>query len=262
MTLFQAVVLGAAQGLTEFLPISSSAHLFIIPRLFGWGEPAVAFDIVLHLATLLAIVIALRSDIGHLCRESLRGGKPERRVLWMLGLATIPALIVGYFLKAHLDAVRSFLVVSITLIVWGIVLWIAEIANAHMARQTRVLDQMSFFQGISIGCAQVLSFIPGTSRSGVTISAGLFLGLDRSTAARYSFLLGIPATAAAGGAALLDVAHTGIDVGFFPMLVSFLVALTSGIFAIRFLLAIVKRGGFVWFAVYRIVLGLFLLLLL
>lgn len=259
MTVLQAVVLGAIQGVTEFLPISSSGHLIIVPELLGWEAQGIAFDLIIHLATLLAVIMAMRAEIMWLWEGWRRRDRVRVQLISKLLLATIPALFVGFFFRDWLEGFRGVQTVAISLIVWGALLGLADRFSAMMRGQVKDLGRVQWWQAILIGVIQIFAFIPGTSRSGSTMTAALFSGLDRVAAARFSFLLAIPITAAAGVSALLDVAQHGLDITLLPMLTGFISAFIFGILAIRLLLLVVRNASFVWFAVYRIALGIFLL---
>ncbi|MDQ5952741.1 MAG: undecaprenyl-diphosphatase [Patescibacteria group bacterium] len=259
MTVLQAIVLGAVQGLTEFLPVSSSGHLILVPALLGWSAQPLAFDLIIHIATLFAVVIALRTDILWLWEGLWKRDKARIQLAWKLAAATVPALAVGFAFNDWLEGFRGVQVVAVSLIVWGFLLGLADRFSAMMRGQVKDLGKILWWQAMLIGIIQICSFIPGTSRSGSTMTAGLFSGLDRVAAARFSFLLAIPVTAAAGASALLDVTEHGLDVTLLPMLAGFASAFLFGILAIRLLLIVVKNASFMWFAVYRIALGVFIL---
>ena len=259
MTVLQAVVLGAVQGLTEFLPVSSSGHLILVPALLGWEPQSLSFDLIIHLATLFAVIVALRADIMWLWEGVWKRDPVRLQLCYKLAAATLPALLVGFFFGDWLAQYRGVQTVAISLIVWGILLGLADRFSSMMRGQVKDLGRVQWWQAMSIGIMQIFSFIPGTSRSGSTMSAGLFSGLDRVAAARFSFLLAIPITAAAGASALLDVSKHGLDIALLPMLAGFAAAFIFGILAIRLLLVVVKSASFVWFAVYRVALGVFIL---
>ncbi len=259
MTLFQAAILGIVQGLTEFLPISSSGHLILFPDLLGWDIHSLTFDVAVHLATLGAIFVALWPRISAWWYEIKKGDKGAQRFLLKIILATIPAAVFGVLAGDWLEAQRTLSVVATMLIVWGMVLWIADYVAAHYPRSVMRDDKTSWPLAIGIGVAQAVALIPGVSRSGITMSVGLLAGLDRKTAATFSFLLAIPAIAGAGLLTAVDVAQTGLDVSVGALLVGCVTAFLSGVFAIRFLLSVIEKGGFRWFALYRIALGVFLL---
>jgi len=210
MSILEAVVLGVVQGLTEFLPISSTAHLRIVPALLGWADPGAAYSAVIQCGTLAAVIVALRRDITSLVTgflAGLRSGRPlatpESRAAVMIGLGTLPIVAVG-FTARHLlrGEARRLEVVTAALLAATAIMAVAELVTARRARGGRTgrdgLEEMTFRDGLTMGLAQVLALVPGTSRSGVTISSGMLTGLDRRTAARFSFLLSLPAIAAAG----------------------------------------------------------------
>ncbi|MEY3206265.1 MAG: hypothetical protein RLZZ21_2596 [Planctomycetota bacterium] len=210
MTILEAVVLGVVQGLTEFLPISSTAHLRIVPALCGWADPGAAYSAVIQCGTLAAVIVALRRDITSLLSGFLAGlrsgrplGTPESRAAVMIALGTLPIVGVG-FAARHLirGEARRLEVVTAALLAATAIMAVAELVTAWRARRGHAgrdgLERMTFRDGLTMGLAQVLALIPGTSRSGVTISSGMLTGLDRRTAARFSFLLSLPAIGAAG----------------------------------------------------------------
>jgi undecaprenyl-diphosphatase len=259
MTVLQAVVLGSVQGITEFLPVSSSGHLIIVPELLRWPAQGLTFDLIIHLATLAAVIFALRADISWLWEGFWKRDKARVQLVWKLAAATLPALVVGFFLSDWLQGFRGATTVAISLIVWGVLLGLADRFSSLMRGQLKDLGKLRWWQAMVIGVVQVMSFIPGTSRSGSTMTAGLFAGLDRVAAARFSFLLAIPITAAAGLSALLDVSENGLDITLLPMVAGFASAFIFGILAIRLLLVVVRQASFLWFAAYRVALGIFLL---
>ena len=261
MSYAQAVVLGLIQGLTEFLPVSSSGHLILVPRVFGWPDQGLAFDAALHLGTLAALVAYFRGEL-----LGVVVGSMSRRLAALVVVATIPAglaaLAFGHYIES---GVRWPLLIAFTTAFWGIVMLVADRraamppapppAGGQLA-MIDPLERISWGQGISIGVAQALALIPGTSRSGITITTGLFAGLDRATAARYSFLLGIPITAAAGLKKMLDLSRGGLPAGEGgPLAVAILVSFLSGWFAVWFLVSYLKRRSLTPFVVYRLALA-------
>jgi undecaprenyl-diphosphatase len=261
MTIFQAFILGLVQGVAEFLPISSSGFLILIPKLFGWQVQELAYDAFLHLASLAAIVFALWPEVRRiLCGIFVRDADRmwARLGMWIV-LATIPALIVGYFAREIIEfQIRTDRVVAWSLIVWGIVLYVADrISRGRHKDVTRI----GFWRAIVIGCAQVIALIPGTSRSGITITAGLFAGLSRETAARFSFLLAIPVVAAAGLLKLGDVVVGGMGVSVLPLIVGSLTTFVASFLTIKFLLAFLRKYSFTEFAIFRVLVGILILLL-
>jgi undecaprenyl-diphosphatase len=247
------VVLGVVQGLTEFLPISSSGHLILVPHIAGWPDQGLAFDAVMHLGTLAALLAYFRAEL-----LALVTGVLSPRVALLLLVATIPAgvagLLLGRLVETHL---RSPAVIAVSTALWAVVMWIADRRAAPAAAGGRdPLEGVGWGTGLAVGIAQALALVPGTSRSGITITTGLLGGLDRATAARYSFLLGIPITAAAGGLKSLDLLRQGIPAGETgPLLASLLAAFLSGWFAVWFLVTYLKRRSLTPFVIYRLILA-------
>jgi undecaprenyl-diphosphatase len=264
MTIIQAIILGLVQGLTEFLPISSIAHLRVIPALLGWPDPGAAFSAVIQLGTLVAVLVYFGRDLGVMTRAVLQGifdgcpwKKQEARLAWFILIGTLPIGVCGLVFKRHVEGeLRSLYVISASLIVLGILLWVAEKTAAFR----RGVSQIGFVDSQVIGLAQALSLIPGSSRSGTTMTAAMFLGLTREAAARFSFILGIPAIAAAGLFELRDLLRHGLSGAGMPALViGILTSALSGYLAIDLLLRYLRTRTthvFVW---YRIGLGLLLL---
>ncbi len=256
MTTFQSVILGLLQGLTEFLPISSSGHLVILPWLLGWREHPLAFDIILHFATFCAIVLYFRREWFGILREGMRSitqrsfkGPVERNIFWCIVVASIPAIFVGGSVGTAMGRyLRNPFSVTLSLGIFGVILYLSEL----FGRRKKPLSALTLRMALCIGIAQVLALIPGVSRSGVTISAALFLGVDRESSVRFSFLLGAPLLLAA-----MVYEATGFG-GFSNMLrwptvlVGFTFSFISSLCAIHFLLSYVKRRSLTVFAVYRI----------
>jgi undecaprenyl-diphosphatase len=254
----QAIVLGVVQGLTEFLPISSSGHLILVPHVFGWPDQGLAFDAVTHIGTLAALIAYFRGELLDLARGAL-----SRRGALILIAATIPAGAAGLlFGKAIETNLRSPLLIAATTAFWGVVMWLADRrTSAKPDGNGDPLERVGWGRGLTVGVAQAVALIPGTSRSGITITAGLFTGLDRATAARFSFLLGIPITAAAGGYKLLQLLKTGIPAGESgPLIAGVLAAFISGWFAVWFLVGYLRRRSLTPFVIYRLLLALAILL--
>ncbi len=262
MIWLQAVVLGVVQGLTEFLPVSSSGHLILVPQLFHWPDQGLAFDTILHLGTLVALLWFFRADIGSLLRgivskESLKRTE-SRRICAQIIIASLPALVLGAALQHTLELYdRVAWLVAIDLAFWACVLWYADSRARKEDRKEGSFAAITWKQALIIGCSQVLALLPGTSRSGMTITAGLFTGLSRAQAARFSFFLSIPVTAAAGGYGLLKWAtHPTPSEPASVLLIGFLAALVCGAWAIRFLLRYVSQHSYVPFVLYRLALAL------
>lgn len=260
MTNFQALVLGIIQGLSEFLPISSSAHLTLAPWVFGWPDPGLSFDVALHLGTLIAVLWYFRSDWAALVRAAgslaatRRADTAEKRRVLFLIVATIPGAVGGLLLESRAEsAFRSPALIATTLMVMGVVLWLTD----RLSRQDRTLSGMRWLDATLIGLSQVLALIPGVSRSGATITAGRGLRFDRESAARFSFLMSMPITAAAAVLKVPDVLRGG---GFTsPLIVGVVASAISGWLAISIVMRYVTRHSYGIFAAYRIVLGIIVL---
>jgi len=252
-----AIILGIVQGLTELLPISSSAHLYAIPELLGW-ESIGDFDVALHAGTLLAIAIFFFKDwvqliVGGYKKVVKKEDSFEGKMFWYLVAATIPGGIIGFVLDKYCeDFLTNPLVIGLALIIIGIVLYIVD----KKAKNETEYENMTFKQTFLIGISQALAFIPGVSRSGITMTTGRAMGVKRESVARYSFMLSAPIVLAATLYKLKDfVFNTAFFAG---VLVSFLV----GLLVIKFLLNYLKKGDFKWFAIYRIVFGLIVIIFL
>ena len=257
MDAFQAIVLGIVQGLTEFLPISSSGHLRIVPAFFGWDDPGAAFTAVVQIGTMAAVLLYFRRDLWRIASawvRSLRDPAVRRtldaRLGWYIVLGTIPISVLGLAFKDPIETeFRSLTLIGTTLIVFGLVMLLAE----KVSRRERELDSLTVRDGVVIGCAQALALVPGVSRSGATISAGLFLNFDRTAAARYSFLLSVPAVVLSGLFELRHAGEGGLPVG--ATVVATLLAFVTGYASIAFLLRYLVRHSIGVFVGYRVVLG-------
>jgi len=258
MSTLEAIVLGIVQGLTEFLPISSTGHLRIVPAFFGWDDPGAAFTAVTQLGTLAAVLAYFRHDLWRIAIafvRSLRDPEIRRTTDARLGsyilVGTIPIGIFGLAFQNQIEGeARSLSLVGTTLIVLGLILLLAE----RVGKRERGLDDLTMRDGIAIGFAQALALVPGVSRSGATLTAGLFLNLDRAVAARYSFLLSVPAVVLSGLFELKDIGGEGA-VGAAPTAIATVLAFVSGYAAIAFLLRFLVTHSTLVFVVYRVVLG-------
>ena len=267
MDLFQAIVLGIVQGLTEFLPISSSGHLRIVPAFAGWEDPGAAFTAVIQLGTMAAVVLYFRDDLVRIARAWLaslrdRGRRSEldARLGWYLILGTVPIVIFGVAFSHQIEnGARDLYLIGTTLILLGIVLLVAE----KVSRRERDLTTITRRDAIVVGFAQALALIPGVSRSGATITAGLFLGMDRVSAARFSFLLSIPAVVLSGVYELRDVVSGTAEgaAGLGPTAVATIFAFISGYLSIAFLLKFLTTHTTGVFVAYRVLLGAAVLVL-
>jgi undecaprenyl-diphosphatase len=265
LTVFQAIVLGIVQGLAEFLPISSSAHLRLTPWLFGWEEPGLAFDVALHLGTLIALVWFFWQEWMTLARaffsgmkKLVTGARPftesERRFLWVT-IATIPGGVAGFVLQGFAEGpFRNPVLNGVMLIIMGVILWAAD----RYARQDRGVPDMTLKDAIIVGVAQMFAIIPGVSRSGSTITAGRAIGLSREAAAVFSFMLSLPIIFAAVVYKGREAIAEGISVQLVAGVIS---AAVSGWLAIAVLLKFVARNNYAIFAVYRFVFGGIVLLI-
>lgn len=259
MSPLQAVVLGVVQGLTEFLPVSSSGHLILVPTLFGWTDQGLAFDAAVHLGTGLALLCYFAPELTRLTGGVLSGRRDDLRLAAALGVGTVPAALAGLLLERAIEArFRSPLVVAVSTIGWGLVLGWAD-RQAARARVEAVRD-VGVLRGLLLGCAQTVALVPGTSRSGITLSAGLFAGLDRPTAARFAFLLGLPITTGAGLLKIASLVGHGLGAGEATALgLGLLTSFAAGVAAVWFLIRHLRRSTLTVFVVYRIVLGLTIL---
>jgi undecaprenyl-diphosphatase len=279
LDILQAIVLGLVQGLTEFIPISSSAHLVIIPWLLGWQDPGLTFDVALHMGTLLALLIFFAADWIRLARAGIAsiverkiGDDLDRRLAWLLVLGTIPGGIAGMLLESKIEALfhqpnaphqsGAMIMMGIIIALLGAALFVAE----RVARHARTLNQISLKDTLIIGCAQAFAVFPGVSRSGATITAGLALGLERQAAARFSFLLSAPLIAGAGAKSLMDI-FGEIRHGLFGsseltlFAVGLITAAVSGYMCIKFLLRFLQRNSTDIFVYYRWILAVFIIII-
>jgi undecaprenyl-diphosphatase len=260
MNILHAIVLGALQGFAEVLPISSSAHLILIPWLLQWPESGLTFDVALHLGTFIALTLYFRRDIIEMVVAAVDAianrslNTPARRLPFLIIAATLPAAVIGKLFEHQVEVIfrSNPLLIATVLIIFGIILGIADIAG----RKRRTLDEVKPASALTIGLLQCLALIPGVSRSGITITAALMLGFTRESAARFSFLLSLPIVA---GAALLKSMHLikhGIPAGEgTPMLVGIIVSAISGYISVAFLLKYVQKHSISPFVWYRVVAG-------
>ena len=262
----KAVILGLIQGLTEFLPISSSAHLRIFPELFGWGDPGAAFTAVIQIGTELAVLIYFRKDIWRIGSTWLRSlfnpelrGSLDSRMGWFIIVGSLPIVVLGILLKDIIERdFRNLWIIGTTLIVLGVILGIAD----RVSKSDREIKQMTLRHSIFLGLAQACALVPGVSRSGATISMGRFLGYDREAATRFAFLLAIPAVVGAGLFELNEIPHGDNSYGWGPTIVATIVSFLVGYAAIAWLLRYVSSHSYLPFVIYRIALGTFTLTML
>jgi undecaprenyl-diphosphatase len=263
-TAFQALVIGIVQGLTEFLPISSSGHLIVVPYLLGWNDPfldSLAFSVMLHLGTLAALIVYFWRDWLRLVpaglatiRDRSFRGDPDRRLAWLIVATTIPAAIAGFLLNDFIETqLRQAGIVAVALLVGAAIIWVAD----RWGAKAFGLDRLTFPGAFGIGVAQALALAPGVSRSGISISAGLFLGLTREAAARYSFLVSAPIIAGTGVYEIKKLlsGEAGVQVEVVPLIVGMVAAFVTGLLAIGFLLRWLRTHRMTIFVVYRLVLA-------
>jgi undecaprenyl-diphosphatase len=259
MTIEQIIVLAIVQGITEFLPVSSSGHLILIPAFTGWPDQGVVTDVMVHVGSLFAVIVYFWRDVirlvyGGVDLLRLRMNDNSRMALYIL-LATIPAVIFGIFLKKSGlgDSFRSVEIIAWNAVIFGVLLYVADVVGPRLKR----MEDMTLPPALIIGIAQAVALIPGTSRSGITMTAARFMGFDRPEAARFSFLLGIPAIAGAGAFVTLDFVESGQAIppdAIWAAVLTFFAALA----AIAVLMAMVKRMSFLVFMIYRLALALVL----
>lgn len=260
MQIYQSIILGIVQGLTELLPISSSAHLFLIPWLFNWNIPE-AFDVALHFGTLLAIGIFFFKD----WIELIKGGykslikkekSTEGRMFWYIIIATIPGGIIGFILDKYAESILTQpIIIAIALMVMGITLYFVD----KKSKNKTDYENLSFRQTFIVGLSQALAFIPGVSRSGVTMTTGRALGIKREAAAKYSFMLSAPIVLAATVFKLGDFIEyfmVADVIGIIAFILGIVASFVVGIFVIKFLLEFLKKGSFKVFAIYRVIIGI------
>lgn len=265
--ILEAFILGMVQGLTEFIPISSTAHLKVVPVMLGWGDPGVTLTAVIQLGSIAAVLWYFWKDLSILANGTLRAlvrkefDDPDFRISLGILLGTLPILIVGILIKVafkefYEESVRSLWVIGLVSIVMGILLGLAE----QFGKRKRNFNQLGLPDGILMGCAQALALIPGVSRSGSTITAGLFMALDRPTAARFSFLLGLPAITLAGLIELVDVVKDGFaGIGIVPLIVGLFSATFFSYLSIAWLIKFLQTQSTWVFVIYRVLFGLALL---
>lgn len=254
--MFDAFILGLVQGLGEFLPISSSGHLVVAPWLFGFEDPGLGFDVALHWATLLAVVVYFRRDVWLLARGFFRSLVPKsrdfkndlyQRLAWLIALSSVPGALIGMLLEQQAETVfRSPLLVAFTMLGFGLVLWVVDSVSV----KKNTLEHIGFWHALWIGVSQAFAIIPGVSRSGSTMTTALALGFKRADAARFSFLMSIPIIFGAG---LVKVSEFGAGAGGGELFVGFVTAAISGFLAIKYLLKFLTSHNFNVFVWYRVV---------
>lgn len=255
------IILSLVQGITEFLPISSSAHLILPSQVLGWPDQGQAFDVAVHVGTLLAVLICFRHEViattrgwlAHVFRQQVSA---ESRLGWAIIIGTLPAAIIGLLLNDFIEQyTRSMLLIAVTTIVFGLLLWHADIKGRRVAE----MDQLTWKSALIIGFAQALALIPGTSRSGITMTAALLLGFTRQSAARFSFLLSIPLILAAGGLKAVELAQSGEAAQWNDIFIGAALSFVAAFLCIKLFLKALDALGMLPFVIYRLLLGVALL---
>lgn len=263
MDLLQIIVLAIVQGITEFLPISSSAHLILVPILTEWEDQGLAFDVAVHVGTLAAVMFYFRHDIARMLTAwftSLHTFQltPDAKLAWAIALGTIPVGIAGLLFKDVIEThLRSPLVIAATTIIFGLLL----LASDYYGRRQRTENEIKWLDVLLIGISQALALIPGTSRSGATMTMALFLGFTREAAARFSFLLSIPVILLAGGLLTKDLVESSVTIDWMALSLGVILSAISAWLCIHYFLKFLSKLGMLPFVIYRMVLGAFLLVL-
>jgi undecaprenyl-diphosphatase len=257
----QIVFLSIVQGFTEFLPISSSAHLILLPMVLQWPDQGLAFDVAVHIGSLIAVLVYFRSELVSMtqawCKNIAGGGSSENsRLAWWVILGTIPAVVVGYLFKGIVETeLRSAWVIAIATIVFALLLWVADLKQSKQRSEF----QLNWREVLMIGCFQALALIPGTSRSGITMTAGLLLGLSRQAAARFSFLLSIPIIFASGTLQTLELLQVSHTIDWLALMLALVLSAVSAGICIHLFLGLIEKTGMLPFVIYRLLLGLVLI---
>ncbi len=263
MDFIQIVVLAIVQGLTEFLPVSSSAHLILVPELLGWPDQGLIFDVALHIGSLLAVIAYFKKDIVRMTQAWFteiihKKSSPDSMLAWFVIIGTVPAVLAGLVFKDYIELeLRSALVIATTTIVFGLLLGLSD----YLAGTERDEYTLTFKDVVIIGCFQALALIPGTSRSGITMTAALFLGLKRVSAARFSFLLSIPIIIASGLFQVLDLVKSDVSMDWGLLILAVVLSGLSAWVCIHYFLKLINKMGMMIFVWYRLALGTFLLIL-
>lgn len=262
MTIIEAIVLALVQGITEFLPVSSSAHLILVPELLGWDDQGLAFDVIVHVGTLTAVIAYFRQDLWQIIQHWLRQFSGQRadpqgyaRLGNLLILATIPTGIIGLLLNDYVDEyLRSPLVIAASTLVFGLLLGVAD----YYGKRIKPIEKITAKHALLFGLAQATALIPGTSRSGITLTLGLALGYTREAAARFSFLMSIPIILLAGGLKTLELIQSDEPVPVLAMVVGFVVSALAAYVCIALFMKLLARIGMMPYVIYRVLLALFL----
>lgn len=256
MSILQAIVYGVIQGITEFLPVSSTAHLTLVPWILGWENPGNVFDVALHFGTAIAVIVFFFQDWIKLIKAGLSNPKTaDGKLFWYLIVATIPGAFAGVVLDKYMGALSNPLLIGILLIIMGIVLYVSD----RVGNNTVDLEKMNLKRSLLIGFSQVFAIIPGVSRSGITMSAGRAVNIDRASIAKFTFLLSTPIILGDALYHAKDLAGVNIDI--LPFIIAVLTAAVVGMLSIKFLLNYLKSKSFFIFTVYRFIFGVFIILL-
>lgn len=258
MNIFQAIIYGIVQGITEFLPVSSTAHLTLLPWIAGWKDPGVAFDVAVHLGTAAAVILFFIKDWLRLISAGFTSPKShDGKLFWFIVIATIPGGIAGLLLDKLMSAVRNPVLIGVMLILMGVVLYYAD----KFGKNETSLENMNSRKSLIIGISQVLAVVPGVSRSGITMSTGRMLGMNRESIAKFSFLISAPIILGDGLYHVIFHAKDIMSVSVTPFITAIVTAAVVGALSIKFLLNYLKTKGFGIFAVYRFVFGAFVIIL-
>ncbi len=264
MDLIQLIILALIQGITEFLPVSSSAHLILVPLLTDWQDQGLAIDVAAHFGSLFAVVLYLRKDISRILIAGIDSIKNKEvtthdsRLFWYLAIASLPVLTAGFLLRDFVSVyLRDPLIIAYASIGFGLLLWYADVKGKRL----RQINSINLRDAILIGLAQALALVPGTSRSGITMTAALLLGLDRTSAARFSFLMAVPIILAAGGYESLKLILSDVSVDIINFSVTALLSAFSALLAIHVFMKYLDKVGMLPFVIYRVLLGIVLIFL-
>lgn len=264
MDLIQLIILSLIQGITEFLPVSSSAHLILVPLLTEWQDQGLAIDVAAHLGSLVAVVFYFRKDISRILFAGINSiikkdvSNLDSKLFWYLAFSSLPVLIAGFLLRDIVSMyLRDPLIIAAASIIFGLLLWYADVAG----KRIRQIDSINIRDAIIIGLAQVLALVPGTSRSGITMTAGLLLGLDRKSAARFSFLMAVPIILAAGGYESLKLIRMDAMVNIQDFFMTAFLSAISAIVSIHLFLKFLDKIGMLPFVIYRVMLGAILIVM-
>ena len=262
MDLIQLIIISVVQGVTEFLPVSSSAHLILLPQLMDWEDQGLAIDVAAHLGSLFAVIFYFRKDFRNILINELKTNfksnyaEIDNKLLWFIILASIPALVVGFVFREIIsDYMRNPLIISFTTIFFGLLLWLSDI----FGRRYREISSINKKDALIIGFSQILAFIPGTSRSGITMTTGLLLGLDRNSAVKFSFFMSVPIIIAAASYEAINLVQLGNNIDLFNFIVTIFLSAVSSFFTIHLFLKFLDRIGMLPFIIYRLILGTILL---